>query len=67
VQQILKLIIGTSCEYVGVKTCSVVSIKIMVFWDINMPKMKVQVPPKCLYIFIKLYGVIFQKTVVLIF
>jgi len=48
---------------VGVETCSLVSIKIMVFGAVGTLKMKVQIPPKCLYLFTKLHGVILQKTV----
>lgn len=47
----------------GVETCSVVSIKIMVFGAIGTLKMKVPIPPKCLYLFTKLCGVILQKAV----
>jgi len=48
---------------VGVETYSVVSIKIMVFGAVGTLKMKVQIPPKCLYLFTTLCDVILQKTV----
>ena len=35
----------------------------MVFGAVHALKVKAQVPPKCLYLFIKLCGVILQKTV----